>query len=331
MDALWQYWNDLTVRQAIIVGIITTVFGGIAYAIVAGGWKLLGKSALAIARLVQRLLNWALPPSQVTEVKQIEIKSDQPEPPEQLQDTTDSAASLVPLIPKSPPVGFIARRDKQGREIVNVLKEKLAPEMSHLVALWGEGGVGKTTLAAEGARAMIRAYKQRIVWASADKRADFTFSTLLDEIAAQLDCADLLKLAIEPKKVEVQALIASAPTLIILDNFETIAREEQALCVSFLAERSPYPSLITTRQKIAGVQNIAIDAMSLAEARDFLKRLVEQAGDTLSVSAPAEHDRRQPDGRWLLTDIRSLEGVVELASIQCRLMLADVYDKVSLS
>lgn len=37
---------------------------------------------------------------------------------------------------------------------------------------------------------------------------------------------------------------------------------------------------------------------------------------------------RQPDGRWLLTDIDSAKGTVELASIPCSLKLADIYDKV---
>jgi Uma2 family endonuclease len=39
---------------------------------------------------------------------------------------------------------------------------------------------------------------------------------------------------------------------------------------------------------------------------------------------------KQPDGRWLLADIKSLEATVEMPSIQCTLPLADVYDKVSL-
>lgn len=40
---------------------------------------------------------------------------------------------------------------------------------------------------------------------------------------------------------------------------------------------------------------------------------------------------RQPDGRWLLTDIRLLDGVVELASVNCALALKEVYDRVALS
>ncbi len=43
-----------------------------------------------------------------------------------------------------------------------------------------------------------------------------------------------------------------------------------------------------------------------------------------------EQYAKQADGRWLLSEIRSLEGVVDLQSIGCLLALSDVYDKVSL-
>jgi Uma2 family endonuclease len=43
-----------------------------------------------------------------------------------------------------------------------------------------------------------------------------------------------------------------------------------------------------------------------------------------------EQYTKQPDGRWLLTDHRSLSDVVELASVQCTLALREVYEKVSL-
>jgi Uma2 family endonuclease len=39
---------------------------------------------------------------------------------------------------------------------------------------------------------------------------------------------------------------------------------------------------------------------------------------------------RQPDGRWMLSDHRLPEDVVNLASIQCALALREVYEKVSL-
>jgi Uma2 family endonuclease len=43
-----------------------------------------------------------------------------------------------------------------------------------------------------------------------------------------------------------------------------------------------------------------------------------------------EHYAKQPDGRWLLSDYRSTEDVVQLDSIGCSLPLREIYDKVSL-
>jgi len=37
---------------------------------------------------------------------------------------------------------------------------------------------------------------------------------------------------------------------------------------------------------------------------------------------------KQSDGRWLLSDYRSLEDVIELPSIQCKLAMREIYDKV---
>jgi Uma2 family endonuclease len=43
-----------------------------------------------------------------------------------------------------------------------------------------------------------------------------------------------------------------------------------------------------------------------------------------------EHYIRQPDNRWLLAEADSLHDTVYLASIDCHLALAEVYDKVDL-
>lgn len=40
---------------------------------------------------------------------------------------------------------------------------------------------------------------------------------------------------------------------------------------------------------------------------------------------------KQSDGKWLYSETRSLEGRVQLMSIQCELALIEVYDKVSLA
>ena len=38
---------------------------------------------------------------------------------------------------------------------------------------------------------------------------------------------------------------------------------------------------------------------------------------------------KQPDGRWLLSEVRSLTDEVELNSINCILSLKEIYDRVS--
>ena len=43
-----------------------------------------------------------------------------------------------------------------------------------------------------------------------------------------------------------------------------------------------------------------------------------------------EQYSKQADEHWLLSETRSLEGIVDLQSIGCSLALRDVYDKVSL-
>lgn len=43
-----------------------------------------------------------------------------------------------------------------------------------------------------------------------------------------------------------------------------------------------------------------------------------------------EHYRRQSDGHWLFSDASGLDAMIELSAIECRLALAEVYDKVAL-
>jgi tetratricopeptide (TPR) repeat protein len=203
------------------------------------------------------------------------VVRDEPLPRGMKAPASSVAPSPPPEIPRPPAVGFVPRHDEQGRAIVEQLKEELAPHRFRLVALWGSGGVGKTTLAAEAVRE-LNAEGQRVFWVSADGRTNFTLSTLLDDIAGQLARTDLRPLALEPKEEAVRALIAEAPSLIVLDNFETIAPDEQPRCVDFLAQRLRCPALITTRESIDDTFSLPLNPMRPDEAGLFLDRLVAQ-------------------------------------------------------
>lgn len=189
-------------------------------------------------------------------------------------------SSSPSTIPRPPAVGFVPRRTTEGGQyIVERLKDELAPHKGQLVALWGAGGIGKTTLAAEAARELSADFDRRIVWTSALSHADFTFSTLLDEIATQLGREDLRTLLPALKAEQVSELVAAQPTLVVLDNFETISPDEQARCVNWLKHQATCPALITTRQKIDAARNIPVDSLLPDEAREFLERLIAQAQD----------------------------------------------------
>jgi tetratricopeptide (TPR) repeat protein len=181
-------------------------------------------------------------------------------------------------IPRPPVIGFVARRDAQGHDIVERLRDELAPGRNQLATLSGPGGIGKTTLAAEAARSLQQTYKGRVVWSSADGRADFALLSLLDDISTQLGRADLRTLAPAVKEEQVRSLVAEAPTLVVLDNYETIAAEEKKRIETwFKAARCS--ALFTSRPRVAGTVFVPVSAMSREEADDFLERLAGQTQD----------------------------------------------------
>ena len=63
-------------------------------------------------------------------------------------------------------------------------------------------------------------------------------------------------------------------------------------------------------------------------------RALESMTDYLLIAqdiARLEHFARQPDGSWRFLETVGLDAVAVIDSIQCRLSLADVYDKVDLA
>jgi hypothetical protein len=195
MNRLWLYWNSLSPqdRTGIIIGVAVTVLGGIILAVLGS----LGKLSLAgLKHLFGKSSPVQLPPHPqpiTIKFEPSQLISPVPSSQEALAEKKKPAA--FPEIPRTSAVEFVARRDREGRDILTLLKEKLAPQNDQLIVLWGPGGVGKTRLASEAAHALKDAFANRIVWVSADGRPDFGMATLLDGIATQLDrlnCTSLL-------------------------------------------------------------------------------------------------------------------------------------------
>ena len=72
---------------------------------------------------------------------------------------------------------------------------------------------------------------------------------------------------------------------------------------------------------------------SYDRGRKFIKyRRIESLKKYLLVAqdrSHIEHYTRQPDNQWLLSEAKGMRGILQLSSINCKLKLAEVYDKVS--
>jgi tetratricopeptide (TPR) repeat protein len=276
VERFWEFWNSLT------QGARDNIIGGLAVAIIVTGITVFRKSISAAARRLfhrtpapESLPPQATPPTQHEVIVRVEPQSLPPRTEE--PKPAPPPVTIHAHLPRRTKVAFVARHDHDGNNILVQLKDELSPEKYQLVVLWGDGGLGKTAMATEVAHAMTDVFK-RMVWTSADGRADYSLSTLLDEIATQLDDAELRKLALEPKKEAVHALIAAdAATLIVLDNFETIAPEEQQRCAEWIDHHAPCPALITTREQVSAGRNIPLGRMSEPEANEFLTKLIAQS------------------------------------------------------
>jgi tetratricopeptide (TPR) repeat protein len=318
------YWQLLTqgVRDNIVAGIILAVLGtGVSVT-----WLVFRKSIGAAWRRLLGRGSAAVEPKQVQSESPLRVQHEHTFKLDPAQAAAPLTFTVAPSAlvegapeagvspatthtPASPPararlaavpslrvVAFVARRDAEGNDILKCLREELQPGRRQLCVLWGAGGVGKTTLAAEAANALADSYDGRVVWSSPLGRADYTRATLLDDIAAQLGHAELRQLAPEPKAEAVRALLAEAPALVVLDNFETVgaqgqaakaeqhAEAEQQACAAFL-RAAPCAALVTTRQKVADAHNVKVDAMEIGEARAYLKLLIAETNEAETFAA----------------------------------------------
>ncbi len=282
MDNFLSWWNFLPTenRVIIIAGIFATIIAGLAKdSIIAGFKRTFGKKDVTPAPSVQAV--------QQTQNQQVFVTVASPQPVTLLPPTVEPVPTSTHTapIPRTPQYGFVARYDDQGNDLAARVSQLLKQDRA--VALVGSGGVGKTTLAAEIARAFLPSPATsggragdggRVVWASADGRADFALTTLLDEAATQLGNADLRALALEQKTNAARELLGRSierpySPLLVLDNFETIAVEQQKAIAAFVNTLSG-PALITSRLAVEGADRVGVGAMSPEEARDFLTRLI---------------------------------------------------------
>lgn len=187
----------------------------------------------------------------------------------------DIALASTTVRDNLPPRGsFIGRLDKK-EELYDALGSNI-----HLIIVEGAPGIGKTSLALEAAfrcldESLAADYPiehdfNTFVWMTA-KAAALTLEQVLDVIARTFDYPYITQLEIAQKRHEVIKLLKANPTLIIIDNFETITDETVFRFVESISE--PSKVLITTRyQRHWNVEYkpISLDKLQLVEALELI-------------------------------------------------------------
>ncbi len=171
-----------------------------------------------------------------------------------------------------------------------VISQLLAPESPWLVALAGIGGIGKTSLADQIARQIIPTLRfEEIYWldvAPGTLSGQFsspqtTFQSLLSNLLLQLFPHTTIPAATDEQRLTaVRRSLKERPTLVIVDNLETVS--DMALLMNSLFDlANPSKFLLTTRVQIsrqASVFPIAVDELTLADAGAFIRYQAQETG-----------------------------------------------------
>jgi predicted ATPase len=192
-----------------------------------------------------------------------------------------------------------------------------------VVALTGEGGMGKTTVAAAAAHA-TRAGGSAVVWVNCERAG--TFEECVHEAAAVLFGDRCQSDPVEQLSDRVAEQLARRAALLVLDTFEAVAHIRSIDWVAKL--RAPARVLVTARELPSGLASHVItvrelsraDAVALFFARtakagrldrppeDVVNDLCEQVGDhPLAVRLLAVYAARMPV-RDLLAAVRRSVG-----------------------
>ncbi len=132
----------------------------------------------------------------------------------------DQRALSLGELPPAPPHGFVGRSHE-------LLAAERVLERKHHVVLRGEGGEGKTTLAAELARWLVATGRfERAAFASLERHGDAR--AVLHQLGSQLVDDFAAKAGQEEERgwIEVERAIEERRTVVVLDNMESVLPPE---------------------------------------------------------------------------------------------------------
>ena len=200
------------------------------------------------------------------------------------EDFQKALAARLGDLPPVPETGFIGR----SRELL-ALQRLLRPEGgARYAVVRGQGGEGKTTLAAELARWMVRSHQmRRAAFVSVEGLERNVTESVLDKLGHQLvkpgfstqaDCGGDLERA----EQEVERALREQPTLLVLDNTESI------LLPPFMEEETPDALVQEAQEELDAVLGLCERLLRAGETR-----LVFTSREALPAPFDAERQRRE--------------------------------------
>jgi serine/threonine protein kinase/tetratricopeptide (TPR) repeat protein/ABC-type transport system involved in cytochrome c biogenesis ATPase subunit len=200
-----------------------------------------------------------------------------------VQQRIASTASAANLPPVPPPEGMIGR-DALLADVVKRLRDGGA------LALTGEGGMGKTTLAAAAAHT-LRVDAIGVVWVNCEQAV--RFEECLREAAAALFGDRCETTPTKQLATRIAEQLTARAALLVLDKFEALKKDEKAdegaEAVQWIAGlRTPARILVTTRAVPSALAKrvIAVRELVPAAAVELFRKKVADAG--VSEELPAD-------------------------------------------
>ncbi|MCB1057746.1 MAG: tetratricopeptide repeat protein [Acidobacteria bacterium] len=225
--------------------------------------------------------------------------------PQAQEDFRERLARRLGAVPKEPETGFIGR----SRELLALQRLLRAEGGARYAVIRGQGGEGKTALAAELARWLVRSHQiRRAAFVSVEGIERNLVEVVLDKLGAQLiqegfstqaDCqGDLTK-----TEQLIERALREQPTLLVLDNMESI------LLPPFLADETPDALSEESKAELESLLALCERLVQVGETR-----LVFTSRETLPAPFDAKRQRREltrlsrEDAVQLVEKTLSVEG-----------------------
>jgi len=170
------------------------------------------------------------------------------------------------------------------RELKVILQSLQPTSRTFIIGIEGIGGVGKSALAIEVSyRCIENDLFESVIWISAKEAVltlhgiepiipeAKTLSDILITIGTNLGNPTIGNLSIKDQITRAYNLIARRTTLLVLDNFESLSKDEQRDVLEFL-RNSPMTLkvIITSRERVSEGQIIRLQGLSFEESNALL-------------------------------------------------------------